>query len=147
MPVGLLLSSNRHHTFTMGFMKKLRQKVIPRHSGVTATGILSSAPTSAHPEALVSQAFLSQVQDDRTESVSDSSGAGGSLWNPTDIDASLRKRPRDSNSTYSQVWSAFKATLLVVKEASVVFPPLQAAVGGLVAVITLLDVRCSIVIA
>ena len=146
--MGALLSSNRHHAFTMGFLKKLRQKVIPRHSGVTATGILSSAPTSTHPEALVSQASLSQVQDNRTESVSDSSGAGGSLWNPTDdIDASLRKRPRDSNSTYSQVWSAFKATLLVVKEASVVFPPLQAAVGGLVAVITLLDVRCSIVIA
>ena len=38
-------------------------------------------------------------------------------------------------------WNAFKAVLPVVKKVSVVFPPLQSAVGGLIAVVSAFDVR------
>jgi len=38
-------------------------------------------------------------------------------------------------------WSAFKATLPVMEKVSIVFPPLQSAMGGLIKVLAHVDVR------
>jgi len=40
-----------------------------------------------------------------------------------------------------KAWNGFKAILPVVEKVSVVFPPLQSAVGGIVGIISMFDVR------
>ena len=49
---------------------------------------------------------------------------------------------RDVVTAAEMAWSAFKATLPVLEKVSVVFPPLQSAVGGLIKVIAQFDVSC-----
>jgi len=47
---------------------------------------------------------------------------------------------RDARTAAEIAWSAFKAVLPIVEKVSVVFPPLQSAVGGLIKVISQYDV-------
>jgi len=52
-------------------------------------------------------------------------------------------RTRDATTAPEIAWSAFKASLPILEKVSVVFPPLQSAVGGLMKVIAQFDVRIS----
>jgi len=49
-----------------------------------------------------------------------------------------------SPSEYAQsVWSAFKAILPIVEKVSVIFPPLQSAIGGIIGIISTFEVRAN----
>ena len=65
--------------------------------------------------------------------------------------ASTGERPDDVRSTTDKgitpsekAWNGFKAILPIVEKVSVVFPPLQSAVGGLIGIISKFDVRAKI---
>ena len=49
-------------------------------------------------------------------------------------------KARDIRTATKIAWSTFKATLPILEKVSVVFPPLQSAVGGLIGVIAQFDV-------
>jgi len=62
--------------------------------------------------------------------------------------ASTGERPDNVRSTADKgmtpsekAWNGFKAILPIVEKVSVVFPPLQSAVGGLIGIISKFDVR------
>jgi len=48
---------------------------------------------------------------------------------------------RHAKTAADIAWSAFKATLPIMEKVSVIFPPLQSAVGGLIKVLAHVDVR------
>jgi len=59
---------------------------------------------------------------------------------PGDVPSVLETR--SVASAAEMAWSAFKAALPILEKVSVVFPPLQSAVGGLIKVVAQFDVSC-----
>ena len=98
----------------------------------TSTDIRPAIPSSSAPEHdTTSRASMSEIAPPTS--------------NPT---VSTGEQPDNGRSTVDKVmtpaekaWNSFKAILPIVEKVSVVFPPLQSAVGGLIGIISKFDVR------
>jgi len=89
--------------------------------------------------------LLPSVDSSESGQHNTSSHSGGSpapimVVAPTQPGSAHSTKAPDAKTAAEMAWRAFKATLPIVEKVSVVFPPLQSAVGGLIGVIAQLDV-------
>jgi hypothetical protein len=136
--------------FEMDLLKKVK-KVWPKSRSRDVSRAASPTPTNANapPAPSTSSSGLRSDRPPQANSVSEGSQpevatltSDGPSFNgrpppvkPPEQEGGLKPMVRTG-------WNGFKGALGILKEVSGLLPPLQAAVGGLIKVIEVIDVRC-----
>lgn len=103
------------------------------------------SPNDASGSVISAAALLPDFSPSTSEKIAVQSNSYELLLRPSVVETSSgtnsRSRTKQLKGYGKMGWDILKAVFQVVKEASVPLPPLQAAVGGLLATMELIDVR------
>ena len=108
-----------------------------RARAVTPQSSASSAPDDQPPGGSSAASALHE----HAEASSHLASTSAAELAPPTLSRNLSNVEIKSLTPAEKAWNGLKAILPVVEKVSVVFPPLQSAVGGLIAVITKFEVR------